>query len=98
MNDVIKVGDTICCHDYADMNDVLTELRRQGYLCTVQVGYTIRDVIMNDVLNVGDTICYHDYADMNDVLAELRRQGYLCKVQIGYTIRIESVPVADPTE
>ena len=42
MNDVIKVGDTICCHDYADMNDVLTELRRQGYLCTVQVGYTIR--------------------------------------------------------
>ena len=42
MNDVLKVGDTICCHDYADMNDVLTELRRQGYLCTVQVGYTIR--------------------------------------------------------
>lgn len=42
MDDVIKVGDTICCHDYADMNDVLTELRRQGYLCTVQVGYTIR--------------------------------------------------------
>ena len=42
MDNVIKVGDTICCHDYADMNDVLTELRRQGYLCTVQVGYTIR--------------------------------------------------------
>ena len=38
----IKVGDTICCHDYADMNDVLTELRQQGYLCKVQVGYTIR--------------------------------------------------------
>ena len=42
MDDVIKVGDTICCHDYADMNDVLAELRRQGYLCKVQVGYTIR--------------------------------------------------------
>lgn len=42
MNDVIKVGDTICCHDYTDMKDVLAKLRKQGYLCTVQVGYTIR--------------------------------------------------------
>ena len=56
------------------------------------------EVIMNDVIKVGDTICCHDYADMNDVLTELRRQGYLCTVQVGYTIRIESVPVADPTE
>ena len=42
MSKVLSKGDTICCHDYADMNDVLAELRRQGYLCTVQVGYTIR--------------------------------------------------------
>lgn len=42
MNDVISVGDTICCHDYADMRDVLNELRRQGFLASVQVGYTIR--------------------------------------------------------
>ena len=56
------------------------------------------EVIMDDVIKVGDTICCHDYADMNDVLTELRRQGYLCTVQVGYTIRIESVPVADPTE
>lgn len=53
---------------------------------------------MDDVIKVGDTICCHDYADMNDVLTELRRQGYLCTVQVGYTIRIESVPLADPTE
>ena len=56
------------------------------------------EVIMEDIIKVGDTICCHAYGDMNDVLAELRRQGYLCKVQVGYTIRIESVPVADPTE
>jgi len=53
---------------------------------------------MDDVLKVGDTIRCHDCADMNDVLTELRQRGYLCKVQVGYTIRIESVPLADPTE
>ncbi len=42
MSEVLKVGDTICCHDYTDMTDVLNELRGQGYLCKVQVGYTIR--------------------------------------------------------
>ena len=38
MNDVIKVGDTICCHDYADMMDVISELTRQGYIATAQAG------------------------------------------------------------
>ena len=42
MNDVIKVGDTICCHDYADMMDVISELTRQGYIATAQVGYVVR--------------------------------------------------------
>ena len=42
MGNELKVGDTICCNDYADMNDVLTELRKRGYLTKVQVGYTIR--------------------------------------------------------
>ena len=56
------------------------------------------EVIMNDVLNVGDTICCHDYADMMDVMNELTRQGYIATAQVGYVVRIESVPLADPTE
>jgi hypothetical protein len=53
---------------------------------------------MDDVLNVGDTICCHDYADMMDVMNELMKQGYIVTAQVGYVVRIESVPLADPTE
>lgn len=42
MGDVLKVGDTICCHDYADMMDVMNELLRRGYTTTAQVGYVLR--------------------------------------------------------
>jgi hypothetical protein len=42
MNDVLKVGDLIRCHDYTDMRDVLSTLSEQGYNATVSVGYTIR--------------------------------------------------------
>lgn len=42
MNDVLKVGDTICCHDYSDMRDVQRELTEQGYKVTIDVGYTVR--------------------------------------------------------
>ena len=42
MNDVLNVGDTICCHDYADMMDVMNELMKQGYIATAQVGYVVR--------------------------------------------------------
>lgn len=41
MND-LEIGDTICCHDLADMKDVANELRQQGYLITMQSGFTIR--------------------------------------------------------
>ena len=33
---------TICCHDYADMMDVMNELMKQGYIATAQVGYVVR--------------------------------------------------------
>ena len=42
MNDVLNVGDTICCHDYADMMDVMNKLMKQGYITTAQVGYVVR--------------------------------------------------------
>lgn len=42
MNDVLKVGDTICCHDYADMRDVQRELTSRGFKVTIDVGYTVR--------------------------------------------------------
>lgn len=44
MSDVIKVGDTICCHDYADMMSVMNELMEQGFIATAEVGYTLRIV------------------------------------------------------
>jgi hypothetical protein len=42
MDDVIKVGDSICCHDYNDMMCVLNELMQQGYMATAEVGYVVR--------------------------------------------------------
>lgn len=42
MSKVLSKGDTICCHDYADMMDVMNELTRQGYIATAQVGYVVR--------------------------------------------------------
>ena len=56
------------------------------------------EVIMDDVIKVGDTIYCHDYADMMDVMNELMKQGYIATAQVGYVVRIESVPLADPTE
>lgn len=53
---------------------------------------------MSNVLKKGDTICCHDYADMMDVMNELMKQGYIATAQVGYVVRIESVPLADPTE
>ena len=37
----LKVGDTICCHDYSDMRDVQRALLEQGYKVTIGVGYTV---------------------------------------------------------
>ena len=42
MSEALQVGDTICCHDYADMMDVMNELMRRGYTTTAHVGYTLR--------------------------------------------------------
>ena len=42
MDDVIKVGDSICCHDYNDMMCVMNELMQQGYTATAEVGYVVR--------------------------------------------------------
>ncbi len=42
MSKGLSKGDTICCHDYADMMDVINELTRQGYIATAQVGYVVR--------------------------------------------------------
>jgi hypothetical protein len=35
---------------------------------------------------------------MMDVMNELVKQGYIATAQVGYVVRIESVPLADPTE
>ena len=53
---------------------------------------------MADGLRMEIASCCHDYADMMDVISELTRQGYIATAQVGYVVRIESVPVADPTE
>lgn len=37
----LKVGDTICCHDYSDMRDVQHTLLEQGYKVIINVGYTV---------------------------------------------------------
>ena len=42
MSNKLKSGDTIQCHDYSEMRDVLNALDEQGYKATVTVGYTIR--------------------------------------------------------
>lgn len=42
MSKQLKSGDTIQCHDYSEMRDVLNALGEQGYKATVIVGYTIR--------------------------------------------------------
>lgn len=42
MSNKLKSGDTIQCHDYSEMRDVLATLAEQGYSATVTVGYTIR--------------------------------------------------------
>ena len=42
MSKQLKSGDTIQCHDYSEMRDVLNTLSEQGYSATVVVGYTIR--------------------------------------------------------
>lgn len=42
MSKQLKSGDTIQCHDYSEMRDVLATLAEQGYKATVTVGYTIR--------------------------------------------------------
>lgn len=42
MSNKLKSGDTIQCHDYSEMRDVLNTLSEQGYSATVVVGYTIR--------------------------------------------------------
>lgn len=42
MDNDLKVGDTICCHDLEDTRQVLKELQEQGYLASVQIGYTVR--------------------------------------------------------
>lgn len=40
--EILQVGDTITCHDYADMRDVLNALGERGYGATVTIGYTVR--------------------------------------------------------
>ena len=42
MSKQLKSGDTIQCHDYSEMRDVLNALSEQGFGATVTVGYTIR--------------------------------------------------------
>ena len=42
LSNKLKSGDTIQCHDYSEMRDVLNTLSEQGYDATVTVGYTIR--------------------------------------------------------
>ena len=42
MSNKLKSGDTIQCHDYSEMRDVLNTLSEQGFGATVTVGYTIR--------------------------------------------------------
>ena len=45
----LKVGDTICCHDYSDMRDVQRALLEQGYKVTIDVGYTVRITSVPDL-------------------------------------------------
>ena len=42
MSKQLKSGDTIQCHDYSEMRDVLNTLSELGFGATVTVGYTIR--------------------------------------------------------
>ena len=42
MSNKLKSGDTIQCHDYSEMRDVLGTLAEQGYKATATVGYMIR--------------------------------------------------------
>ena len=42
MSNKLKSGDTIQCHDYSEMRDVLNTLSEQGFGATVTAGYTIR--------------------------------------------------------
>ncbi len=42
MNNDLKVGDTICCHDYNDMILVMNELLEQGYITKANTGYVLR--------------------------------------------------------
>ena len=42
MSKQLNPGDTIQCHDYSEMRDVLNALGEQGYKATATVGYTIR--------------------------------------------------------
>ena len=42
MSNKLKSGDTIQCHDYSEMRDVLNTLSEQGFGATVTVGYQIR--------------------------------------------------------
>ena len=42
MSNKLKSGDTIQCHDYSEMRDVLNTLSELGFSATVTVGYTIR--------------------------------------------------------
>ena len=42
MSKQLKSGDTIQCHDYSEMRDVLNTLSELGFGATATVGYTIR--------------------------------------------------------
>lgn len=42
MDKVLKKGDTICCHDLADMREVSKALRNEGYLVSMNIGYVVR--------------------------------------------------------
>ena len=42
MSNKLKSGDTIQCHDYSEMRDVLNTLSELGFGATVTVGYQIR--------------------------------------------------------
>ena len=42
MSKQLKSGDTIQCHDYSEMRDVLNTLSELGFGVTVTVGYQIR--------------------------------------------------------
>ena len=42
MSKQLNSGDTIQCHDYSEMRDVLNTLSELGFGATATVGYTIR--------------------------------------------------------